>query len=520
MTDPPKKLTFGFSKVVKKSNLVSHPQAVPEKPKDVQFIECLEANTIKLREGEEEKKDEAPLVIPIVGPRKSSTLPNGRSIAEVAEDFSDVGNNGTNNAPEAASDSLPANSLDAIAARELLQEGANALKEAPVPTLESLPSAEKEALQKESTLEDYENIPVNQFGLAMLRGMGWKPDEGIGKNKKLVPVTAPNVRPKGMGLGADKVLLASAKAAKASTNSKDEEELRMAKGAYVKILAGMNKNMYGQVEGFTDDSGRVLLKMAIGGRVISVNEGTVILVSKKEYSDNGRVLNAAKYQEYKRNEEAGLDPMKIKKETSPSDEKPRQQSTSSSKTSKSSNSKSGNFKKEKYREHSPKREKGSLSPRRRKEESTSRSRSKTPQKYVQKKPSSRGHRDRSISPSFRRKTSPTHGDKKKTSSARNRSQSSSPERNSRHQSPSSRRSRSHSRSVSREKSRYSEYKKKYDDSDSESKSRKKKKKKQKERKHSSSDDSSRSRSRSPKRRNKSKKHRKSRSRSPSSRTRR
>lgn len=36
----------------------------------------------------------------------------------------------------------------------------------------------------QSTLEDYESIPVNQFGLAMLRGMGWKPDEGIGKNKK------------------------------------------------------------------------------------------------------------------------------------------------------------------------------------------------------------------------------------------------------------------------------------------------------------------------------------------------
>lgn len=34
----------------------------------------------------------------------------------------------------------------------------------------------------ESTLEDYEKVPIGDYGLAMLRGMGWKEGFGIGKN--------------------------------------------------------------------------------------------------------------------------------------------------------------------------------------------------------------------------------------------------------------------------------------------------------------------------------------------------
>lgn len=63
---------------------------------------------------------------------------------------------------------------------------------------------------------------------------------------RLVPVTAPVVRPKGMGLGADKMLLAAAKKA-ANTSTKHEEELKMIKGAYVKVTAGMQKDHYAQV---------------------------------------------------------------------------------------------------------------------------------------------------------------------------------------------------------------------------------------------------------------------------------
>ncbi|XP_015370277.1 PREDICTED: G patch domain and KOW motifs-containing protein-like isoform X2 [Diuraphis noxia] len=33
---------------------------------------------------------------------------------------------------------------------------------------------------KETNAEDYETIPIDKFGLAMLRGMGWKPTKGVG----------------------------------------------------------------------------------------------------------------------------------------------------------------------------------------------------------------------------------------------------------------------------------------------------------------------------------------------------
>lgn len=48
MADPPKKLTFGFAKVVKKSNLL--PVAIPPAKKDKQFVESLEGNKFKLKE--------------------------------------------------------------------------------------------------------------------------------------------------------------------------------------------------------------------------------------------------------------------------------------------------------------------------------------------------------------------------------------------------------------------------------------------------------------------------------------
>ncbi|KAK9325783.1 DExH-box splicing factor binding site-domain-containing protein [Lipomyces orientalis] len=38
----------------------------------------------------------------------------------------------------------------------------------------------------EPTLQDYETVPVEEFGFALLRGMGWKEGEGIGKNRKRV----------------------------------------------------------------------------------------------------------------------------------------------------------------------------------------------------------------------------------------------------------------------------------------------------------------------------------------------
>ncbi|KAI7883702.1 hypothetical protein K492DRAFT_205224, partial [Lichtheimia hyalospora FSU 10163] len=43
----------------------------------------------------------------------------------------------------------------------------------------------------EATMEDYERVPVDQFGAALLRGLGWKEGEGIGRNRKNMPLPKP-----------------------------------------------------------------------------------------------------------------------------------------------------------------------------------------------------------------------------------------------------------------------------------------------------------------------------------------
>lgn len=61
-----------------------------------------------------------------------------------------------------------------------------------------------EHLPPEARLEDYEAMPVEHFGEALLRGMGWTEEKGIGRNKKgSVPkISEPVRRPHRLGLGA------------------------------------------------------------------------------------------------------------------------------------------------------------------------------------------------------------------------------------------------------------------------------------------------------------------------------
>ena len=72
------------------------------------------------------------------------------------------------------------------------------------------PKSEAEAYQEDvvtrpdsCTLEDYQRVPVEQFGLALLRGMGWKPGTGASRSGKgPTKAFAPTSRPALLGLGA------------------------------------------------------------------------------------------------------------------------------------------------------------------------------------------------------------------------------------------------------------------------------------------------------------------------------
>jgi len=147
---------------------------------------------------------------------------------------------------------------------------------------------------EQSNLDDYENVPVEKFGLAMLRGMGWKVDEGIGGFKKQVIATIdPVVRPKGLGLGA-----AKPKSNKAETKE-GEEKLELKRGAFVQITSGKQTGLYGEIEGMDEETARVVLKLALGGEKVSVSENSIKLVTKKEFKDWGKIVNKDKYKKFK-----------------------------------------------------------------------------------------------------------------------------------------------------------------------------------------------------------------------------
>ncbi|GAX84888.1 hypothetical protein CEUSTIGMA_g12309.t1 [Chlamydomonas eustigma] len=66
-----------------------------------------------------------------------------------------------------------------------------------------------EELPDMAPVEAYEEMPVEEFGLAMLRGMGWKEGMGVGRNRKVAEAIEYLKRPERLGLGAQAVLEAS-----------------------------------------------------------------------------------------------------------------------------------------------------------------------------------------------------------------------------------------------------------------------------------------------------------------------
>ncbi|GAA5887133.1 hypothetical protein JCM6882_009458 [Rhodosporidiobolus microsporus] len=103
------------------------------------------------------------------------------------------------------------------ALRELLgEEAAKKLEPAELDAIVSAadarggPVSEEQAFKKdlesrpdEASLDDYARVPVGQFGLAMLRGMGWQPGQAASRTGRgVVEAHVPSSRPALLGIGA------------------------------------------------------------------------------------------------------------------------------------------------------------------------------------------------------------------------------------------------------------------------------------------------------------------------------
>ena len=95
---------------------------------------------------------------------------------------------------------------DQLALRALLASAAGEGDEGFASRTAIIPITEDEALRQDidelpesATLDDYSDMPVSEFGAAMLRGMGWT---GDGKGKKNIQPWLPQSRPALLGIGA------------------------------------------------------------------------------------------------------------------------------------------------------------------------------------------------------------------------------------------------------------------------------------------------------------------------------
>ncbi|XP_070695664.1 G-patch domain and KOW motifs-containing protein [Pempheris klunzingeri] len=170
-------------------------------------------------------------------------------------------------------------------------------------------------LRPESATEaDYESIPVEAYGLAMLKGMGWNKTEGIGRTfKQNVKPIEHQLRPKGLGLGADRSAIKDLEPSRHQRPPKPgeervkEEELVMGPGGCVLVESGAHKDLYGKIEGVDPDNARVMVKLAIGSKTVTVSQYAIKLVGRKEYDkyskDLSRLSKAHKDKEKEKEQE-------------------------------------------------------------------------------------------------------------------------------------------------------------------------------------------------------------------------
>lgn len=277
-----KKISFGFMKTKKENK--------PLVAENKEYIDCVEEKSIKVVGGEK-IEDETPLVIPM----KPNTLITAERLKEIAEKVENFDEKETKDDKSENKDVPNNETLDQMAVRELLED-AKKEKVVETPTL-VVPINAKPVFegQKESTLDDYDSVPVQEFGLAMLRGMGWTPSNDQTKFKQ------PQLRPKGLGLGADKMIKENQKN-KSSKDKDKDENLSIVKTSFVRITSGKHSGYYGKVVSLDEDNGRVMVDITVKKETVSLSEFMMQPVTKSEYDKQSKVINTESYEEYKKKE--------------------------------------------------------------------------------------------------------------------------------------------------------------------------------------------------------------------------
>lgn len=277
MEEDTKKISFSFKQI-------SKPKVIPILPKTekaVQFIECVEEKSIKVAGVVEKVDDELVITMP---KSVKQRLPTKEVVSSIPNKLQE---NGASTLEEMAVQAILKGCKKRERGEEEEEEEEEDTKIVEVPLI-----IDPQEGMEMSTAEDYESIPIEKFGLAMLRGMGWKPTKGVGKNSQIIAASLPEIRSKGMGLGADKLIKSVQK------TQSSEEELKLKQGSFVQFIIGKLNGQYGQVCGFDELSSRVIVKVSRTGDLENVSENLFTLVTKSDYDKNCNVINIKQYKEY------------------------------------------------------------------------------------------------------------------------------------------------------------------------------------------------------------------------------
>ncbi|KAK4297203.1 hypothetical protein Pmani_030351 [Petrolisthes manimaculis] len=314
-----------------------------------QTLHVIEGNSLKIDETEAEKQE---LVIPLVQDDRIALLKKAQELAETDTPTAKKlkagrDTSGNDDGQENKKGEKKGGETEPTKALTLEEQAATALIEESQRKLESWQERDKggnltisaastssnldvsqstDTRVKEASLGDYEEITVSSFGAAMLRGMGWKKGEGVGRiGKRVVEIIDPatltytlsETRKKQGGEGQE--------ATNTQRNGQQEEQLPMVKGAHVYIHGGRQKGIYGVVE--TVDEDHVLVKAAVSGNIIREVELNLRIISQQEFKESSRVINKDMYDKYKEEEARKKSDLKRKSKTSDSRDSKREGSS-------------------------------------------------------------------------------------------------------------------------------------------------------------------------------------------------
>ena len=288
-----KTFTFGFSKTKPKINLSQNEKAKEFQSEDksksdaskVELIKSIEGTKLSTVHKSADDDKKKPLVIPcaknnLIFDLKREEIRKSKANEREADKLTSNETNMTSTATAKIDDLAAINALIADSKEKKIDKDKVDLK---------IPLDEIQTLEEKKVEEpDYERIDLEKFGMAALRGMGWSEKSGMGlTNKRSIPVYEPELRPKGLGLGAGSNKKPRPGESGATDSGTSQESstssLKYVKGAYVQILNGKRLNEYGQIVSFDDGLNRILVKLASDDTTISLIQNYTRLLTKTEY---------------------------------------------------------------------------------------------------------------------------------------------------------------------------------------------------------------------------------------------